>query len=189
VQTSYTYEPFGAATSSGATNTNTYQFTGRENDGATGLYFYRARYYSPTFGRFISEDPIEFSSGSVNLYAYVDNSPFEFSDPLGLEQQGCGGYVKFTIGVWIFAASVYRDACGWHFGGSVQASLLPASASLTFTTAPISCSSFNADAFIGTGGEVGVGESQMDTNLYGEIGVGTPNASVGVSGVLNCPNG
>jgi len=37
----------------------TCEFTGRENDG-TGLYFYRARYYNPTFQRFIAQDPIGF---------------------------------------------------------------------------------------------------------------------------------
>ena len=37
--------------------TNPFQYTGREND-ATGLYYYRARYYSPTLRRFISEDPL-----------------------------------------------------------------------------------------------------------------------------------
>jgi len=72
VQTSYTYEPFGAMASSGATNTNTYQFTGRENDESTGQYFYRARYYNPTFGRFISEDPLGFPGGpDLNLYVYA----------------------------------------------------------------------------------------------------------------------
>lgn len=50
----------------------------------TGLYYYRARYYSPTLKRFISEDPIGFSSGDVNFYAYVGNSPTNFIDPLGL---------------------------------------------------------------------------------------------------------
>ena len=45
VQTSYTLEPFGATTVSGAASTNAAQFTGRENDG-TGLYYYRARFYS-----------------------------------------------------------------------------------------------------------------------------------------------
>ena len=50
------YSEFTALATSGAPNTNSYQFTGREIDGSTGLYFYRARYYSPTFGRFISED-------------------------------------------------------------------------------------------------------------------------------------
>jgi hypothetical protein len=46
VATSYTYRPFGSTTVSGSANGNICQFTGRENDG-TGLYFYRARYYSP----------------------------------------------------------------------------------------------------------------------------------------------
>src|SRR5713101_2777303 len=55
--TQYTYELFGNTTVSGLPSANPYQHTGRENDG-TGLYFYRARYYSPTFQRFASEDPI-----------------------------------------------------------------------------------------------------------------------------------
>ncbi len=63
-------------------STNTYQYTGRENDG-TGLYFYRARYYSPTLQRFISEDPLGFRGGDANLYAYVWNSPSNFFDPIG----------------------------------------------------------------------------------------------------------
>jgi RHS repeat-associated protein len=94
VQTSHTYEPFGAATSSGATNTNSYQFTGRENDGLTGLYFYRARYYNPTFGRFISEDPLAFPGGpDPNLYTYVGTDPVSLGDPFGLDPGGgCSGF-------------------------------------------------------------------------------------------------
>jgi len=82
VQTTYRYDPFGNTTVTG-TSTNPFQYTGRENDG-TGLMFYRARYYSPTLQRFISEDPIEFFGGDVNLYAYVLNSPLNFIDPYGL---------------------------------------------------------------------------------------------------------
>jgi len=48
-------------------------FTGREYDSETGLYFYRARYYDPAIGRFISEDPIGFQGGDLNLYAYIGN--------------------------------------------------------------------------------------------------------------------
>src|SRR5712692_9454092 len=55
IATSYTYQPFGATTAGGSANGNSYQFTGRENDG-TGLHFYRARYYSPTLQRFIAQD-------------------------------------------------------------------------------------------------------------------------------------
>jgi RHS repeat-associated protein len=55
--TSYTYDPFGNTTVLGATSTNPSQYTGRENEGNS-LYFYRARYYSPLLGRFISQEPI-----------------------------------------------------------------------------------------------------------------------------------
>src|SRR6185437_9156502 len=81
-QTNYTYEPFGNTTQSGSASSNTSQYTGRDNDG-TGLYYYRARYYSPTLQRFISEDPIDFAGGDTNLYAYVGNSPCNFTDPSG----------------------------------------------------------------------------------------------------------
>jgi len=74
----YTYEPFGNTLASGPPNANPYQDTGRENDGTTGLYFYRARYYSPTFQRFTPEDPIGFSGG-FNLYAYVGSNPTSFA--------------------------------------------------------------------------------------------------------------
>jgi len=82
IATGYTYQPFGATTAGGAGNTNPYQFTGRENDG-TGLYFYRARYYSPTWQRFIAQDRIGFQGGDANLYAYVLNGPVSFRDPSG----------------------------------------------------------------------------------------------------------
>ena len=58
-----------------------FQYTGRENDG-NGLYYYRARYYNPSIGRFISEDPIGFRGG-INFYAYVRNNPTLFKDPTG----------------------------------------------------------------------------------------------------------
>jgi RHS repeat-associated protein len=76
-----TYQPFGKSTASG-TATTPFQFTGRENDG-TGLFFYRARYYSPTYQRFIAQDPIDFRGG-INLYAYAINNPIIFGDQLGL---------------------------------------------------------------------------------------------------------
>jgi RHS repeat-associated protein len=82
VQTEYTYEPFGKTTLTGSSTNSSYQFTARENDG-TGLYHYRSRYYHPQLQRFISEDPIEFAGGDVNLYAYVFNNPTIFTDPTG----------------------------------------------------------------------------------------------------------
>ncbi|MGD0076527.1 MAG: RHS repeat-associated core domain-containing protein [Candidatus Binataceae bacterium] len=80
--TTYTYEAFGNAAISGSANANPFQFTARENDG-TGLYYYRARYYSPALQRFVGQDPIGFASGDTNLYGYVLNSPENWRDPLG----------------------------------------------------------------------------------------------------------
>ena len=58
-------------------------FTGRLYDENTGLYDYRARWFDPTTGNFISEDPISFSSGDANLYRYCGNSPTNYTDPSG----------------------------------------------------------------------------------------------------------
>jgi RHS repeat-associated protein len=79
----YTYDSYGKLTASTGTITNSYRYTGRDFDSETGLYYYRARYYDPTTGRFLSEDPIGFMGGDVNLYAYVVNNPVNLSDPSG----------------------------------------------------------------------------------------------------------
>jgi RHS repeat-associated protein len=90
--TTYTYEPFGKTTITGATS-NLFQFTGRENDGS-GLAYYRARYYSPAAHRFLTEDPVGFMGGSANLYTYLGNRPLKFVDPLGLFNILAGGGVS-----------------------------------------------------------------------------------------------
>ena len=95
VQTQYTYEPFGKATAGGSSNSSTYQYTGRDNDG-TGLYYYRARYYNPTLGRYLSEDPIGFDGDGTNFYAYVDNNPIILIDPSGLTHCVGGANCDFT---------------------------------------------------------------------------------------------
>lgn len=63
---------------------NPYMFTGRRLDDETGLYYYRARYYSPETGRFIQPDPIRYSDG-LNMYAYCGNNPINWIDPYGLD--------------------------------------------------------------------------------------------------------
>lgn len=83
LQTQYTYEPFGFTSQTGAASTNSYKFTGREDDG-TGLLYYPARYYHPRLQRFIAEDPIGFNGGDPNLYGYVRGNPLGYVDPYGL---------------------------------------------------------------------------------------------------------
>jgi RHS repeat-associated protein len=84
-QTTYTYDPFGNTAASGQASSNPYEFTGRENDN-TGLNFNRARYYNPSRGRFISQDPLDLVRGA-NLYAYTANEPTGRIDPTGNEMR------------------------------------------------------------------------------------------------------
>ncbi len=108
IQTQYSYEPFGKTSASGASSGNPSQYTGRENDG-TGLHYYRARYYSPVLQRFISEDPIGFDGGDINLYAYVANDPLNLLDPLGLTVT----FWESLIPVWGSGKQAYEDfKCG-----------------------------------------------------------------------------
>jgi RHS repeat-associated protein len=80
-----------------------YFFTGREYDSEVGLYFYRARYYNPAQGRFLTSDPLGLEGGDTNFYRYVSNNPINFNDPLGMfqcspyEGQGGGGAVSGDI--------------------------------------------------------------------------------------------
>ena len=76
------YDSFGRIT--GGSILSRYSYTGRELDTDTGLMYYRARWYQPVQGRFMSEDPVGFSSGTLNIYSYVGNNPVSFNDPNGL---------------------------------------------------------------------------------------------------------
>ncbi len=79
------YEAFGANAGSMRTR---YGYTGREQDELTGLMHYRARWYDPLQGRFLSQDPMGFEDG-YNLYPYVRNNPVNAADPLGLKTYNC----------------------------------------------------------------------------------------------------
>jgi len=79
----YVYKAFGSTTANEGVF-SPFRYTGREQDPETGLYYYRARYYDPTIGRFLSEDPIGFKGSGTNFYAYVRNSSVNVNDPFGL---------------------------------------------------------------------------------------------------------
>jgi RHS repeat-associated protein len=78
----YRYDAFGGLEATSGSFDSTYTFTGRELD-RSGLYYYRARYYLPEIGRFLSPDPLGLAGG-INPYAYVGNNPVNFTDPFGL---------------------------------------------------------------------------------------------------------
>lgn len=95
-----------------------YAFTGREWDPETGLYYYRARYYDPSSGRFIAEDPIGFDAGP-NFYGYVLGNPVIGRDPLGLKVRlgpGAGktlSYLKSALAVVGSKATLSVDSAGF----------------------------------------------------------------------------
>ncbi len=78
---SYTYDPFGnVILEQSYPDADRIRFTGKRLD-ATGLYYFNARYYDPTLGRFISADP---ARQGLNWYVYCNNNPLMFVDPDGL---------------------------------------------------------------------------------------------------------
>ncbi|MCP3999409.1 MAG: RHS repeat-associated core domain-containing protein, partial [Gammaproteobacteria bacterium] len=89
----YAYTPFGMVIGEQETVPQPFKFVGQFGVMAEpdGLYYMRARYYDANTGRFISEDPIGFDGGDINLYGYVLNNPINKIDPLGLWSFWYGG--------------------------------------------------------------------------------------------------
>jgi len=101
------FDAWGNRTASSGTIPQ-YGYTGREPD-ATGLVFYRARYYHPGVGRFASRDPMGMVD-AVSPYAYVANDPVNLIDPMGLEAMLSG--TPMNPAYW----NMLADAGGWLSG-------------------------------------------------------------------------
>ena len=95
----FTYDSFGYPAPSTGTFLQPFRFTGREFDGETGPYYYRARYYDSHTARFLSEDPDK-DGVSGSLYMYVENRPITMADPLGTKGLLVGPQ---TNPVWVTA--------------------------------------------------------------------------------------
>ena len=88
------YDSFGKivtqTTSAATTPGIDFGYAGRPLESRTGLSDNRARWYEPTTGRFITEDPSGFKGGDANFYRYVGNDPLDKVDPSGLTGQWAG---------------------------------------------------------------------------------------------------
>jgi RHS repeat-associated protein len=84
----YGVNGWGSPSHNSGTTALNLRFTGRDFDGSSGLYYFRARWYDSVKGRFISEDPIGFKGG-LNLYRYADGNSINWNDPTGLRTFSC----------------------------------------------------------------------------------------------------
>ena len=76
----YFYDAFGNKQTDTDTSTNPFEYCGEYFDDETGLIYLRNRYYDPTNGRFVTEDP---ARDGENWYVYAGNNPVNFVDPDG----------------------------------------------------------------------------------------------------------
>ncbi|MBQ7935915.1 MAG: RHS repeat-associated core domain-containing protein [Clostridia bacterium] len=130
----FEYDTYGKVASRTGTTTTPFLYNGRDGvmTESNGLYYMRARYYSPDLRRFINADiiPGELSNAvTLNRYAYANANPAMFIDPLGLSADGGSGFwgdigneitdfVKHSVDVIKDTLyGLYYNATEWHFEG------------------------------------------------------------------------
>ena len=116
------YQPFGKVNGTptgNLANSEKDRFTGKPYSTATGLYYYYQRWYDPSIGRFISQDPLLGAASdpqSMNPYVYVENSPTNYVDPTGqfLIEALVGAVIGAGIGYFgcVWATGDWGSACG-----------------------------------------------------------------------------
>jgi RHS repeat-associated protein len=131
VAAAYSYDAFGKIKTKQGTVANPFAYTGRELD-PTGLYYYRARYYDPSLGRFLSNDliaaPID-QPLEQNPYLYVRNNPVRFVDPFGLDSYTPESLASMSTEalqrLWVDTAKDPNGGNPWQIYGALRAREAP----------------------------------------------------------------
>ena len=165
----YEYDAFGNVINQTSSVVNPYGYTGRRLDSESGLMYYRARYYDPSIGRFITVDPIGLIGG-INYYIYVRNNAINRVDPSGLlvQETSLSGSLHWGVGgtVAVTWMQEYGDGLdmgiklciGGGVGGSASATLTTTFNSGNLTEGPDVSVGLNGTAIASWfGGAVGTG--------------------------------
>ena len=109
-------------------------FTGKQLDPDTGLYYYNARWYDPSLGRFKSKDP---ARDDINWFAYCGDNPLASTDPTGLIVETIWDLASLGTGVVSFIGNVKQGNVGGAVLDAVGVVAAAAAVALPFVLTPV----------------------------------------------------